>query len=148
MARPLARTSRSFLLSPGHYTRHSAIFKYVSRTDTLRYFMSDIVCHNLYLKMKFKLLALAFAATCLAAECACPGSGRCCRCMKLNKFDNGQTACVADQAGAGDWGDDGNGLYFCKMKISQFDISELCHGNRYACASDLGPDRGYNCWDC
>lgn len=48
MARPLARTSRSFLLSPGHYTRHSAIFKYVSRTDTLRYFMSDIVCHNLY----------------------------------------------------------------------------------------------------
>ncbi|GAB0132370.1 hypothetical protein EsDP_00000810 [Epichloe bromicola] len=111
--------------------------------------------------MKFKLLALAFAATCLAgksacpgsgrqvaAKSSCPGSGRCCRCMKLNKFDNGQTACVADQAGADDWGDDGNGIYFCKMKISQFDISELCNGNRYACASDLGPDRGYNCWDC
>ncbi|KAG6035432.1 hypothetical protein E4U19_007518 [Claviceps sp. Clav32 group G5] len=99
--------------------------------------------------MLSKLVVLVLATAAFAHTSTCPGSGRCCQCRAYGRYFNSQTSCVYNLVGAHDWGDDGDGLYFCRMSESQETIRRYCEGETDFCNDTHQPFKGsYECWDC
>ena len=99
------------------------------------------------MKASFVLAPFLLATISKAGWSNCRGAGRCCQCRHAWTFDNAWTAIVGEKAGSGsfsvgatNYGDTGDGIFFCRMMESQEFIQRECHRG--------GITKSYNCWDC